>query len=140
MTERASYRRTFWRLLGFLKPYKWSLAVSIVLAVGSQAAAVGMAFLTGGGLERAVESAELRTIWGFALAILALGLVRSLLMMGRRLLSGRQALAVEFDMRNGLYSKLLRLSYGFYDRHQTGQLMSRRRSTSSPSVSSSATA
>jgi ABC-type multidrug transport system fused ATPase/permease subunit len=123
--DTPSYRGTFWRLLGFLKPYKWSLAVSIVLAVGSQAAAVGMAFLTGGGLERAVESAELRTIWGFALAILALGLVRSLLMMGRRLISGRQALAVEFDMRNGLYSKLLRLSYGFYDRHQTGQLMSR---------------
>ena len=120
-----AYRRTFWRLLGFLKPYKWSLAVSVVLAVGSQAAAVAMAFLTGGGLERAVDSAELRTIWIFALAILAIGLVRSLLMLGRRLISGRQALGVEFDMRNGLYSKLLRLSFGFYDRHQTGQLMSR---------------
>ena len=120
-----SYRRTFWRLLGFLKPYKWSLAVSVVLAVGSQAAAVAMAFLTGGGLERAVDSAELRTIWIFALAILGIGLVRSLLMLGRRLISGRQALGVEFDMRNGLYSKLLRLSFGFYDRHQTGQLMSR---------------
>jgi ABC-type multidrug transport system fused ATPase/permease subunit len=120
-----SYRRTFWRLLGFLKPYKWSLAVSVVLAVGSQAAAVATAFLTGGGLERAVDSAELRTIWIFALAILGIGLVRSLLMLGRRLISGRQALGVEFDMRNGLYSKLLRLSFGFYDRHQTGQLMSR---------------
>jgi ABC-type multidrug transport system fused ATPase/permease subunit len=121
----VTYRRIFWRLLGFLKPYKWSLAVSVVLAVGSQAAAVAMAFLTGGGLERAVESAELRTIWIFALAILGIGLVRSLLMLGRRLISGRQALGVEFDMRNGLYSKLLRLSFGFYDRHQTGQLMSR---------------
>ncbi len=28
-------------------------------------------------------------------------------------------------MRNALYAKLLRLSFGFYDRHQTGQLMSR---------------
>jgi ATP-binding cassette subfamily B protein len=121
----VTYRRIFWRLLGFLKPYKWSLAVSVVLAVGSQAAAVAMAFLTGGGLERAVDSAELRTIWIFALAILGIGLVRSLLMLGRRLISGRQALGVEFDMRNGLYSKLLRLSFGFYDRHQTGQLMSR---------------
>jgi ABC-type multidrug transport system fused ATPase/permease subunit len=125
VSETASYRSTFWRLLGFLRPYKWSLAVSVVLAVGSQAAAVAMAFLTGGGLERAVDSAELRTIWIFALAILGIGLVRSLLMLGRRLISGRQALGVEFDMRNGLYSKLLRLSFGFYDRHQTGQLMSR---------------
>ncbi|MGZ4462834.1 MAG: ABC transporter ATP-binding protein, partial [Gaiellaceae bacterium] len=43
----------------------------------------------------------------------------------RRLIAGRQALAVEFDMRNLLYSRLVRLSFGFYDRHQTGQLMSR---------------
>jgi ABC-type multidrug transport system fused ATPase/permease subunit len=125
MTDAPSYRRTFWRLLGFLKPYKWSLAVSVVLAVGSQAAAVAMAFLTGSGLEQAVGAADTQTIWIFAAAILGIGLVRSLLMMGRRLISGRQALAVEFDMRNGLYAKLLRLSFGFYDRHQTGQLMSR---------------
>jgi ATP-binding cassette subfamily B protein len=57
--------------------------------------------------------------------VLAVGLARALFMMGRRLISGRQALGVEFDMRNALYAKLLRLSFGFYDRHQTGQLMSR---------------
>jgi ABC-type multidrug transport system fused ATPase/permease subunit len=125
MAAVPSYRSTFWRLLGFLRPYKWSLAVSVLLAVGSQAAAVAIAFLTGNGLQEAVESADRRTIWRYALAILAIGLVRSLLMMGRRLISGRQALGVEFDMRNGLYAKLQRLSFGFYDRHQTGQLMSR---------------
>src|SRR3954451_19620999 len=47
------------------------------------------------------------------------------MMAGRRLISGRQALAVEMDMRRGLYAHLVRLSYGFYDCHQTGQLMSR---------------
>ena len=125
MAETPSYRRTFVRLLGFLKPYKWSLIVSVLLAVGSQAAAVGMAFLTGDGLQRAVQSADRREIWIVALAVLALGLVRALLMLGRRLISGRQALGVEFDMRNGLYAKLQRLSFRFYDQHQTGQLMSR---------------
>ena len=44
----------------------------------------------------------------------------ALLMAGRRLISGRQALAVEMDMRQGLYAHLVRLSFGFYDRHQTG--------------------
>jgi ABC-type multidrug transport system fused ATPase/permease subunit len=125
VSETASYRSTFWRLLGFLKPYKWSLGVSVLLAVGSQAAAVAIAFLTGHALEDALSSADRETIWLFALAILGLGLVRALLMMGRRLISGRQALGVEFDMRNGMYAKLQRLSFGFYDRHQTGQLMSR---------------
>ena len=28
-------------------------------------------------------------------------------------------------MRNAIYAKLVRLSFGYFDRHQTGQLMSR---------------
>ena len=119
------YRRTFVRLLTFLRPYKWSLAVSIVLAVGSQAAAVAIAFLTGNALDQAITGGDRSELWLLAGLVLAVGLVRALFMMGRRLISGRQALGVEFDMRNALYAKLLRLSFGFYDRHQTGQLMSR---------------
>src|SRR5207253_2785537 len=64
-------------------------------------------------------------LWIFIAAIIALGLVRAVLMYERRMISGRQALAVEMDLRQGLYSHLVRLSFGFYDRHQTGQLMSR---------------
>jgi ABC-type multidrug transport system fused ATPase/permease subunit len=119
------YRQTFVRLLTFLRPYRWSLVVSIVLAVGSQAAAVAIAFLTGSALERAITGGDRGRLWLLAGLVLAVGLARALFMMGRRLISGRQALGVEFDLRNGLYAKLLRLSFGFYDRHQTGQLMSR---------------
>ena len=46
-------------------------------------------------------------------------------MLGRRFISGNQALGVEWDMRDALYAHLLRLSFGYFDRHQTGQLMSR---------------
>ena len=35
------------------------------------------------------------------------------------------AVTVEFDLRNRIYTHLQRLSFGFFDRHQTGQLMSR---------------
>ena len=117
--------RTFVRLLGFLRPYRWSLAVSIVLAVASQAAAVAIAFLTGDALQSAVDAQSRDQLWTIALAILLVGAARALFMAGRRLLSGRQALGVEYDMRDAVYAKLLRLSFGFYDRHQTGQLMSR---------------
>jgi ATP-binding cassette subfamily B protein len=99
--------------------------VSVVLAVGSQAAAVAIAFLTGNALEHVIVAADRRALWIIVAAVLAVGLARALFMMGRRLISGRQALGVEYDMRNALYAKLLRLSFGYYDRHQTGQLMSR---------------
>ena len=125
MAESHPYLRTFVRLLGFLRPYKWSLAVSIVLAVGSQAAAVAIAFLTGDALESAVDAQSRSQLWTIALAILVVGAARALFMVGRRLISGRQALGVEYDLRDEIYAKLLRLSFGFYDRHQTGQLMSR---------------
>jgi ABC-type multidrug transport system fused ATPase/permease subunit len=125
VATRPPYRQTFIRLLGFLKPYKWSLLVSIVLAVGSQAAAIGIAYLTGTGLEEALTAPEPRQLYIVAALVLAVGAARALFMSGRRLISGRQALGVEFDMRNVLYAKLLRLSFGFYDRHQTGQLLSR---------------
>src|SRR6266542_1148166 len=119
------YRRTFVRLLGFLRPYKWSLAVSIVLAVLSQTGQFAFAFLTGAGLANAVHGQDKRALQEIVLAVLLVGVARALFMAGRRLISGRQALGVEFDMRSALYSHLLRLSFGFYDRHQTGQLMSR---------------
>src|SRR5213083_330979 len=123
--ERPPYRRTFVRLLGFLKPYKGSLIVSTVLAVGSQAAAMVIAFLTGTGLEKAITTHSKHDLYMIAELLLAVGAARALFMSGRRLISGRQALGVEFDMRNALYAKLLKLSFGFYDRHQTGQLLSR---------------
>ena len=125
MAETPRYRTTFFRLLGFLRPYKWSLAVSIVLAVGTQAAAIVAAYLTGTALQEVVESRDRRTLWMIVIALLAVGFVRAVLMVGRRMISGRQALGVEFDLRNRLYAKLLRLSFRFYDSHQTGQLMSR---------------
>ena len=57
--------------------------------------------------------------------MLGLGIVRAVMMAGRRLIAGKQALYVEMDMRTAIYAKLVRLSFGYYDRHQTGQLMSR---------------
>jgi ABC-type multidrug transport system fused ATPase/permease subunit len=119
------YRQTFFRLLGFLRPYRVSLIVSISLAVGSQAAAIVIAYLTGSGLENAITANSHSELYGIAVAVILVGALRALFMAGRRLISGRQALAVEYDMRNALYAKLLRLSFRFYDQHQTGQLLSR---------------
>ena len=133
------YRQTFFRLLGFLRPYRVSLIVSIVLAVGSQAAAIVIAYLTGSGLENAITANSHSELYGIAVAVIIVGAFRALFMAGRRLISGRQALAVEYDMRNALYAKLLRLSFGFYDRTRRVSCSPARRSTCRPSASSSAT-
>jgi len=120
----AAYRQTFARLLGFLRPYKLSLAVSIFLAAASQGAQIGMIVIIGAVIDR-VRAHDLHGLEIAIGAIVGIGIAKALFMAGRRFISGRQALGVEYDMRNHLYAHLLRLSFGFYDRHQTGQLMSR---------------
>ncbi|MGN6798175.1 MAG: ABC transporter transmembrane domain-containing protein, partial [Gaiellaceae bacterium] len=124
MADAPRNSRTFVRLLGFLGSYRISLVVSVALAVGSQAAGLIATYLTGS-VAAAIQAGERHRLSVLVGAILVLGVVRALLMAGRRLISGYQALGVEMDMRNRVYAKLLRLSFGFYDRHQTGQLMSR---------------
>jgi ATP-binding cassette subfamily B protein len=120
------YRRTFARLLGFLRPYRRGVVISALLAIGSQAAQIALIWVTGRNvIDGALLRHDTRRLWLYVGLIAALGLVSAGLMLGRRFISGKQALDVEMDLRQSLYSHLVRLSFGFYDRHQTGQLMSR---------------
>src|SRR5919197_6016885 len=111
MPEPPLFRGPFARLLGFLKPYKVSIAVSIVLAVGYQAAQITLVWVTKHVIDGALRPHDSRKLWLFVGAIVVLGLARALLMYGRRMISGRQALAVERDLRQGLYAHLLRPSF-----------------------------
>jgi ATP-binding cassette subfamily B protein len=121
-----SGRRTFGRLLGFLRPYRASLVVSSVLAIASQVALILVPVLSGAVINELEDgAASFADLAPWIAGIVFLGVVRAGLMVGRRLISGRQALAVEYDLRDELYARLLGLSFGFYDRSQTGQLMSR---------------
>ena len=61
----------------------------------------------------------------WVIAIGVAGLLRLGLSAARRLVAGRVSLGVEVDLRNRLYEQFQRLELGFFDRQQTGQLMSR---------------
>ena len=114
---------TFWRLLGFLRPYRAGVAAAFALA----AAAMGMGVLVPYLVGRTVD--EIRTggasLWPLALAIVAAGVLRLAFSVVRRLVAGRVSLGVEFDLRNLMYRHLQSLELGFFDSQQTGQLMSR---------------
>ena len=117
---------TFRRLFGFLRPYRGQVIVSTLLAIGSQVAVLTIPFLTG----RAIDATQpghrdRNALMLNAGLIVAAGALQGVLMFWRRFLAGRLSLAVEYDLRNAMYRHLQRLSFGFYDRHQTGQLMSR---------------
>ncbi len=115
---------TFRRLLGFLSPYRRAVNWSFALAFGAIGATVLIPYLTGRAIN-AIRSHQHHTLTVLAIAITAAALGRLVLSALRRLVAGRLSLAVEYDLRAALYGHLQRLELGFFDRQQTGQLMSR---------------
>ncbi len=115
---------TFRRLLGFLRPYRRSVVWSFLLAAGAMGSTVLIPYLTGRAID-AIRDHHRHALVVWAIAIVAAGLVRLVLSVFRRLVAGRVSLGVEVDLRNGLYGHLQRLELSFFDRQQTGQLMSR---------------
>jgi ABC-type multidrug transport system fused ATPase/permease subunit len=115
---------TFRRLLGFLVPYRRGTIASFGLAGGALIGTVLIPYLTGVAINavRRGDRHELVLLCG---AILLAGLARLWFSVMRRLVAGRVSLAVEVDLRESLYAQLQRLELGFFDRMQTGQLMSR---------------
>ncbi len=115
---------TFRRLLGFLAPYKKGVTVSFVFAGGAMGMTVLIPLLTGFTID-SIHSRDRHMLWIWVIAIVVAGLGRLVLSASRRLIAGRVSLGVELDLRNRLYEHLQRLELSFFDRQQTGQLMSR---------------
>jgi ATP-binding cassette subfamily B protein len=115
---------TFRRLLGFLRPYRRLWAISFVLALLAMGVTVVSPALIGHGIDR-IRAGDEDGLLEMAVAIGLLGLGRMGLTIGRRLVAGRVSLGVEQDLRDRLYGHLQVLDMGFFDRWQTGQLMSR---------------
>jgi ABC-type multidrug transport system fused ATPase/permease subunit len=115
---------TFYRLLGFLSPYKRGLAISWALASLAMVMTVAVPELTGKAIE-GIEAHDRHRVLVLALAILGVVLARWGFMYWRRMVAGRVSLAVEYDLRERMYGHLQRLELGFFDHQQTGQLMSR---------------
>jgi ATP-binding cassette subfamily B protein len=115
---------TFRRLLGFLRPYRRLWAISFAFALLAMGVTVLSPWLIGHAIDRIREGDE-GGLYEFAIALALLGLGRLGLTVGRRLVAGRVSLGVEQDLRDRLYGHLQVLDLGFFDRWQTGQLMSR---------------
>jgi ABC-type multidrug transport system fused ATPase/permease subunit len=115
---------TFGRLLGFLRPYRRGVAWSALLAVAALTMTAAIPWLTGRAIDqmREGDSSGMRTV---AVAVLGAGVLRMALTVSRRLIAGRVSLGVELDLRTRMYAHLQSLELAFFDRQQTGQLMSR---------------
>jgi ABC-type multidrug transport system fused ATPase/permease subunit len=125
LTPSPTSQSTFRRLLGFAAAHRRLLVWSIVLALTAQAFALAIPSLTGRAIDEAIRPHDRSNLWLWVWLIIGAGLISGALMVARRLIAGRLSLNVEFDLRQSLYTHLQGMSFGFYDKHQTGQLLSR---------------
>src|SRR3954468_9249902 len=116
--------RTFGRLLTFLRPYRGAVIVSFALAAAAMVATVAIPLFTGRAVD-AISGDDRGDLKLYAALIAAAGLLRLALTVARRMVAGRVSLGIEYDLRTGFYGHLQTLELAFFDRQQTGQLMSR---------------
>jgi ATP-binding cassette subfamily B protein len=114
----------FWRLLTFLRPYRAGVISSLVLATAAMVMTVAIPYLTGRAIDQ-VRSGDKHDLLMLGIAVAGAGVLRLALTVTRRLVAGQVSLGVEYDLRTRLYSHLLEQELSFFDRQQTGQLMSR---------------
>jgi ATP-binding cassette subfamily B protein len=120
----------------YLRPYRWQIAVGLVLLLGVQAAtmtvpmvlkwAIDAVSATLAGQEVAYYTGDISgdlALYGGGLVLLALG--QWLMSFGMRWYFSRMALLVERDLRRLYVVHLLELPLGFFQRRQVGDLMAR---------------
>ena len=117
--------QTLRRLFRVMLPHRRVLVLTGTLAVVSQALGLIVPWLTGRVVDDAVTNHNRERLWLLVGVIVAVGTVKAIVMVGRRLLAGNLSLDVEYDLRTGVYRHLLTLEQGYHDDHQTGQLLSR---------------
>jgi subfamily B ATP-binding cassette protein MsbA len=116
---------TFKRMLTYSRPYLWRIVLSALssMLVGGMDGA--FAYLSGPTLKQLFSSNNKLLLQLLPLGIIAIFLVRGL---GRYVneyfIRTAGQLAIQ-DIRNDLYRRTMGLGLGFFQRHQTGTLMSR---------------
>jgi ABC-type multidrug transport system fused ATPase/permease subunit len=117
--------KTFWRILKLLGDYKWLTFVGFTLAFAQMGLGLLVPRIIQLTINNALIGGETGLLVTYGLALLGIALVRFVVSVGRRLASGKSSLGIEYDLRNRMWSHLLKQSFSYFDRWPTGQLMSR---------------
>jgi ATP-binding cassette subfamily B protein len=119
--QRKSWLR---RALPLVRAHRALLITSLLLSFAGLVVQVQIPNLVRLGIDRAIvkRTGDLPTyVWW----IVALALAQGLINYAARLYLLRTAYELEYDLRNIVYAHLARMPFGFFDRVQSGELMSR---------------
>ncbi len=113
------------RSLAYLTRYWRTASGAFVALVMASATGLLMPRVLQAAIDAGVEARDLGAAGQAAAALLTVAAVRGLFAFLQGYWSEAASQHVAFDLRNGIYEKLQRLSFSYHDRAQTGQLMTR---------------
>src|ERR1700687_710734 len=122
-------RRRSRRLLATLaRPYRWQIALAAVLICIRSAAYLALPYLVGLGIDKGIRpggSGNLTTLELIVAALLGALAINAIANYAFLRLSGRIGADLLFDLRKALFAHVQELSLSFYERYNSGRIISR---------------
>ncbi|MBN1661358.1 MAG: ABC transporter ATP-binding protein [Anaerolineae bacterium] len=113
------------RLLGAMRPHAAILAGVILAALATTAVELAPPWIIRVVVDRFILAGQAEQVWWAAGGLLALSLLQGGVDFARLYLTAFTGQRIVFEIRNAIFEHLSRLSFSFYDRARTGDLMSR---------------
>lgn len=120
--------RTILRLGQYMLQYKWMLALAFVCTLGSNLFSLIGPKLTGlciGAIEPGQGRVDFETVFYYAAWMAVFYLISAVMSYGLQVLMLTISRKVVYRMRQDVFEKLLSLPVGYFDVHQTGDIISR---------------
>lgn len=112
-------------LFRFVKPYRLELTLLGLAAVTTAAVETAFPLLTKQVIDAVADSRDQVNLMPYVLAYVALLVMIGVSIWGFICLAGKLRSYISHDIRQAAFEKLQHLSFSFYDKHETGWLISR---------------
>lgn len=113
------------RLLAYVRPYKWQVALAVLLLVAASGLAAVGPWLTQQAIDEAIPNGDRNLLGLLTLAYLGAAVGAFVLQYAQGLLTTWLGQSVMYDLRREIFGKLQKLDLKFYDRTPVGRLMTR---------------
>jgi ATP-binding cassette, subfamily B, multidrug efflux pump len=112
-------------LLPYLKRYRWGFVAGALCIVLSNGAQAGLPRVIGNAAQSLSSGVTRHKLLIFTLQVLALAVIRGIFLFLTRWIVIGISRDIEFDLRNDLFAHLETLSYSYYQKMRTGDIMAR---------------
>lgn len=113
------------RLVAYLRPYRWTTALALLILLALSGLALVGPYLTQRALDNAIPRQDLGLLATLAAVFLVVLVLEFLLDYGQAVLTSWIGQRVMCDLRLEVFTQLQRLNIGFFDRNPVGRLMTR---------------